>query len=303
MFYYFDESGNWQETGNKETRIIAGIIVNSEKELYKIKSELDAFKAKNAMSNLHSTDIKGTLYEELVNTFASMYEQKLFKAFVRLIPEFTIIMEQSVKTLDKIYIDIASDLISSIVIADNDRKIYFDPKFHNTYAENIIRNIRKKEAYPYELRNLMYNYEIKSDKTELRKSQILSRKFNKMYSQDVKDFKAMLEKADGEKLEKILKDWDFSEMAIYIDENVKLRELFRGKVEDNLYKFSKDFGINDDCKINIEYLGKNDKSVNIAGIETVDFICNFFWRINKSRSKPSGASYVKIIENTVVKEV
>ena len=263
MWYFFDESGNWQEKEYKRL-VIGGIVVNNKEDLRVINEKVDLFKKEKDLEELHATEHDNQFREEFLRVILSLLQENSFKALLYVIDPKVLLKTQQQE--DEIYSDLASDLLSEIAFGDKYIKVEYDMKFHYAYPLRVLENLENKVSSDM-FRRMRSNFYLKEDKFQSQSNRI---KKNILYNKNsIANFNEVLEKLRNRGF---IFQYLWEEFRLQVEESLVVREKFKEKSITKIKKLFGDFNLDSkDLDIQIEYKGKYNQS---AGVQIIDFLTN-----------------------------
>jgi len=290
MFYYLDESGNWQEIEKEQNRlVITSLVISDEMTDRQLKEDIEIFKAQRGLKDLHAADMRKEIKEEfytLIETYVVKDEVKVLSYLL----DPGVLYSETMRDSDDIYTDIASRLIGESCLGDTDVKIEYDMKFHYAYPFNVIQ-VMKHNNYDDFIR-MQKNFFLTNqafDKQKRRIKTILSRVTSmSINSQQLKD-----------------KSWVsrylWSEFRLKVEKAFLRREILKERTRNYIKQTVLNFEMQMyDYDLSIEYKGKHAQS---AGVQMVDMLCNLLW-IHGHVPKNSASSTVKsIYHHITIKDI
>jgi hypothetical protein len=283
MYYYFDESGNWQELEKDGNLLVmAGVLVKNKDILERLNNDINKFKEKNNISQIHITDIKNFQQKDELYKILDKYVTDEIRVLGYVIEPKNI--NQTQKEEDEIYLDIASQLISEITFGDKNIHIEYDMKFYYSYAPNVIENINKIVSYDDEFQRMQNKTQLipfKIDKEKERVENLLKK--YKIKKEITKQF---------------LYKYIWSEFRLKVEKSYRIREILKDRILFYTQLKSQKLGITPYYpKISIKYQAKHKK---VIGIEVADIFNNLIWREKKGINTPAGK---KLFQKLNVKEI
>ena len=263
MYYFFDESGNWQEE-EKKRLVIGGAIVENDKNLNEINDRITNYKIERGLREIHANEMSKIDREIFLEVIASLLKEKKLKAFLYIINPDVLLTTQ--KEPDEIYSNFASDLLSELAFGDLDVNVEYDMKFHYSYPSKIIENIENKVSSDT-IRMMKSNFYLTKYSFKKQKKRIKNMILRNKYS--IVNLDEILAK-----LEDIVfvSDYLWEEFRLKTEGNLVIREKFKEKSKTKLKKLLEDFNLNsNNLNIDIEYKGKHNQS---AGVQIIDFLTN-----------------------------
>jgi len=260
MYYYFDESGNWQELNQEKKNLVIGaVVVKDEERLIDLKEDLESFKSNYKLNNIHMTELNNDQKNELHNVIIKYLEDESIKGLFYLVnPE--IFYSQTQVDAEDVYISVASQLLSNIAFGDDNVKVEYDMKFHYAYPQNILDNMKIKHFD--EFTQMQNNFLFRKEKIQSQKERI--KKILKRYN---------LELNVTENIGELYK-YVWAEFRLKVELSARMREKFRERTLLRLEQNAKKLGLADKIKLKIEYKHKNQQSI---GVYVADILSNIVY--------------------------
>jgi len=277
MFYFFDESGNWQERENKNL-VIGSVVVKNEDDLREIDERVDNFKLQRGLKEIHAMDMNEFDREAFLNVILDLLKEEKFKAFLYVIDPDVLLSTQ--KEADEIYSELASDLLSEVAFGDKYVKVEYDMKFYYAYPVKILENLENR-VYSKLFYEMKKNFLL--DENGFRKQKDRIRKNVLRYKNSIVNFNEVLYMLGNRRF---IFNYLWEEFRLKVEEGLVIREKFKEKSITKLKKMFEDFNLDSkDLNIEIEYKGKHNQS---AGVQIIDFLTNIvrFHGANPSYFKP-----------------
>ena len=263
MWYFFDESGNWQENENKRL-VIGAIVVKDKEDLRVINERVDLFKMERSLKELHATEHNNILREEFLRVILSLLQENRFKALLYVIDPKVLLKTQQQE--DEIYSDLASDLLSEVAFGDKDIKVEYDMKFHYAYPLRILENLENRISSDM-FRRMRGNFYLKEDKFKTQSDRI--KKIILSNKNSIANFNEILSKLRNRGF---IFQYLWEEFRLQVEESLVVREKFKEKSITKIKKLFEDFNLDSKgLEIQIEYKGKHNQS---AGVQIIDFLTN-----------------------------
>jgi hypothetical protein len=289
MDYFFDESGDWY--GRERNRLVlGGLLIHNTHTINSLEAELNLLKSEFNLQYFHANEMPQvallSCYNIILNSLISSA-----KAMLRIYPKDTV-FKRSRKNSDEIYIELASDLISTMIMGDSSPNINYDMKFHYAFPANIIANINSKKPYHY--RRIMEAMILNENKLPEEKKRIEVRLAN-IKGKSMESCSWFVEKLQ-ENETRAVSDYLWSELALQIQGKETIREIFRAKILDSLdqyYQLSNQ-QLNQ-TYLKIQYFSKEQGNV---GIEIIDLLCNLIYK-NGVVARKGAPSVVKQIYEAI----
>jgi hypothetical protein len=151
MYYFFDESGNWEEIDKEKRKlVIAGMVVKDQKTVLQLRDKVKKFKQQYNIKEIHATTLRSNNQQDALGRLYEMIYTFIQQGHIKVLAY--VVQPSSLKTTRKsneeIYIDFASDIISEICFGDRDIDIDYDMKFRYAYPKNIIDHINTNTINP-----------------------------------------------------------------------------------------------------------------------------------------------------------
>ena len=263
MWYFFDESGNWQEKENKRL-VIGGVVVKDKKDLSFINEKVDMFKLERGLKEIHANEMGNIDKEQFLRLILELLEQETFKTYLYIInPDILI---KTKENPDEIYSDIASDLLSEISFGDKDIRVEYDMKFHYAYPVKILDNLENKvssDVFNIMKKNFYLNENAFLKQKNRIKRLILSNKNN------INNLNEILYSLGNRRF---IFNYLWEEFRLKVEDSLIIREKFKEKAKTKLKNLYEDFELDSkDLNIEIDYKGKYNQS---AGVQIIDFLTN-----------------------------
>lgn len=294
MRYFFDESGKWSDE-EKFRLVLGGLVLPNDALLNRLSGEFSLLRAAHNLNYLHAAEMSVEAKEDTYQIIVSCLE-KGAKAFLRIYPP-QILRKSTRMSFEEIYIELAADLVSLMILGDEMPRVSYDMKFHYAYPLNIIDNIGSNKPYHYQ--RLISSLALKEDKKEGLKQRIMNRleTIKKGSSPCLNQFKAELNNNDS----KAITDYLWSELILQVQGKEQAREVFRAQIISNLKNKINQLKLGSSVPIvRIEYLAKDNHN---SGIEAIDFLNNLVY-INGLTLRPNVSSAVRKIYSLItVQEV
>jgi len=195
-------------------------------------------------------------------------------------------------SFEEVYIDLASSLVSQLILGDKHASVSYDMKFHYAYPLNIINEIKIKKPYHYE--RIQSSLALKPHKLDQNKNRILF-KLGTIKNKPVEDFQWYLELLASNP-EKAIVDYLWSELVLQVQGKEQARELFRAQILSNLKRMLEQLYLDVELpELRIAYMAKENKN---AGIEMIDFLNNLVY-INGTRPNAKASTSVRKIYSLI----
>lgn len=269
MHYFFDESGDWY--GNERWRLVlGGLLLKQKHALASLDAELRLLKAEHKLYYLHANEMSRAALEDCY----SIIKKTLTTSGTAMLRIFSpkIVVNSSRKNADDIYIELAADLISMMIMGDPKPQIHYDMKFHYAYPENIIENTTMEK--PHHFQRLIKSHALRTDKYEKELQRIVNKldKQPRYVKHRIQWFQDLL----VSKGHKAVSAYLWSELVLQVQGKESMREIFRKTILDNLKVYSEDNKYPQVAdSMTIEYLSKDQGN---AGIEVIDILCNLVYK-------------------------
>jgi len=274
MFYFVDESGNWQEIEEETNKlVIAGLLCKNEKAFNELDEDVKFFKIRNGFhGNFHAADIKDNL---LLDEFYMIIEKYIksddFRVLAYVIDPKKF-YSQTQKDSDELYLDTSAELIKELSFGDENIEIEYDMKFHYAYPQNVLENlhiVNEWNSYSQMAKNFNLRYRAFEKNKERIKTGILRN------SHRIENYQTYIDRLDDINF---VKDYLWVEFRLKMEKALIIRERFKERINSLLQKEYADFGLNIDYRLDIKYNQKREQSV---GVEVIDVINNLIWRDRK----------------------
>jgi len=282
MYYYFDESGNWENKELEKKRfVISGLLIEDEDTRIEVEQTLQLFKAKYG-NVVHATDIKNR--EQKEELYSLIYEI-IKKDNIKILSFYfqpKSLYSQTKKEPDELYIEVASTLISSMAFSDENIQIDYDMKFHHSHPLSVLEHIKEKKKTEYA--QMQKNFNLAEEKFHLNRSRILNilsttlgKNRNKSSLQSSYD---LLSGSNNEEQKIFIEKYLWTEFQLKIEKSGYLREKFKDTIAQQLETQYKEFGLEyNKPKIKIKYQMKQKQS---AGVQIIDVLCNLIYHHGSS---------------------
>jgi len=285
MNYFFDESGDWY--GRERNRLVlGGLLIHNTHTINSLEAELNLLKSEYNLQYFHANEMPQAALNSCYNIILSTLMSSA-KAILRIYPKDTV-FRRSRKSSDDIYIELASDLISTMIMGDSKPNINYDMKFHYAFPANIIANIKQKKPYHY--KRIMDAMKLNIDMLPKEKKRIETR-ISTIKGKNLEQSSWFVQELI-ENETKAVTDFLWSELTLQIQGKETIREIFRAKILDSLNQCYQlyNLGINQTA-LKIDYFAKDQGNV---GIEIIDLLCNLVYK-NGAKAKYNAPSIVKQI--------
>jgi len=273
MWYFFDESGNWQ--GEEYKRLVIGGIV--------VENEDDVTAINKRIGKVHANEMEMEKREKILKIILELLQENRFKALLYVIDPTVLFKTQ--KEEDEIYADIASDLMVEIVFGDSEIEVEYDMKFYYSYPVQILENI-KNNVGSREFKSMKKNFFLKANSIERHIDRI--KKLISKYRLNMPEMN-----------KKFISDYLWEEFRLKIEKNTVTREKFKDKVNTKLKEKYKLFNIDSDTDLFIKYEGKHTQS---GGVGVIDFLTNIVRHHGKNPSSFSSPVIEEIYKFITIKE-
>lgn len=289
MNYFFDESGNW--SGYERRRLVlGGLIIPDNNILNRLSAELSLLRSEHNLSYLHAAEMSNVAKEDTYQIICNCLE-KGAKAYLRTYSP-RILFRSTRMSFEEVYIDLASSLVSQLILGDKHASVSYDMKFHYAYPLNIINEIKIKKPYHYE--RIQSSLALKPHKLDQNKNRILF-KLGTIKNKPVEDFQWYLELLASNP-EKAIVDYLWSELVLQVQGKEQARELFRAQILSNLKRMLEQLYLDVELpELRIAYMAKENKN---AGIEMIDFLNNLVY-INGTRPNAKASTSVRKIYSLI----
>ena len=260
MYYYFDESGNWQELNEEKKNLVIGaVVVKDEEKLLDLKDDLENFKSNNKLDNIHMTELDENQRNELHKVIVKYLEDETIKGLFYLVnPE--IFYSQTQVDAEDVYISVASQLLANIAFGDDEIKVEYDMKFHYAYPQNILDSMKIK--YFDDFTQMQSNLAFRKEKIQSQKERV--KKQLQRYNLALKVTENI-----GE-----LYKYVWTEFRLKVELGARMREKFKERTLLRLEQNAKKLGLNDKIKLKIEYKHKQQQSI---GVYVADILSNIVY--------------------------
>lgn len=277
MWYFFDESGNWQDREYKKL-VIGAIVVKSLEDLREIDEKVDFFKLERGLREIHATDMREFDREAFLRLILELLQEDRLKVLLYVIDPDILLTTQ--KEVDEIYSDLASDLLSEIAFGDLDIRVEYDMKFYYAYPVKILENLENRissEIFSTMKKNFYLDENAFKRQRERIKRNIIK------YKNSIVNFDEILYRLGNRRF---IFNYLWEEFRLKVEEGLVIREKFKEKSITKIKKVFDDFNLDSkDLNIQIEYKGKHNQS---AGVQIIDFLTNIvrFHGYNPKYFKP-----------------
>ena len=274
MWYFFDESGNWQ--GEEYKRLVVGGIV--------VENEDDVITINKRIRKVHANEMDRDEREKILKVILELLKENRFKALLYVIEPT--VLRKTQKEEDEIYADIASDLMVEIAFGDREIEVEYDMKFYYSYPAQILENI-KNNAGSREFKLMKQNFFLKENNIERHINRIKKR---------ISTSKLNIPEMN----KKFISDYLWEEFRLKMEKNTVIREKFKGKVNTKLKEKYKLFNIDSsNTNLFIKYEGKYTQS---GGVGVIDFLTNIVRHHGKNPSSFSSPVIEEIYKFITIKE-
>jgi len=274
MWYFFDESGNWQ--GEEYKRLVVGGIV--------VENEDDVITINKRIRKVHANEMDRDEREKILKVILELLKENRFKALLYVIEPT--VLRKTQKEEDEIYADIASDLMVEIAFGDREIEVEYDMKFYYSYPAQILENI-KNNAGSREFKLMKQNFFLKENNIERHINRIKKR---------ISTSKLNIPEMN----KKFISDYLWEEFRLKMEKNTVIREKFKGKVNTKLKEKYKLFNIDSsNTNLFIKYEGKYTQS---GGVGVIDFLTNIVRHHSKNPSYFSSPVIEEIYKFITIKE-
>ena len=235
MNYFFDESGNWSEPSKeKRNLIIGGLLLKNRSINLRLEQEINLFLARNNIGGIHANEMSVDQIEECYRIISGYIKSNDASVLIRCFPP-KILHNKTLESVDDVYIDKASNLISDMVFGDKKINIEYDMKFNYSYPLNVISNLNSSKPQPIHL--LSKDFRLKEDgynKNKDRLLKLISNSLNRdQTNRELQRFFNIisLNDPDQESIKKqLITKYLWTELTLKIEQN----ELMRGKFKDRV---------------------------------------------------------------------
>jgi len=290
MWYFFDESGNWQELENRRL-VIGGIVIKNSEDLKEIENKIKEFKFERGFKNLHANEMTIIDREAFLRIILKLLQEERFKALLYVINPDILIQTQ--KESDEIYAEIASDLLVEIAFGDDNIEVEYDMKFHYAYPAQIIENIENQYSSD-EFNQMKRNFYLNENAFKYQKNRI--KNIILRSKKNIPNFNEIIYRLGNRRF---LYNYLWEEFRLKIEKGALIREKFKEKFETKLKEKYKLFNLKQEPKISIEYKGKHNQH---EGVEIIDFLTNIVRFHGKTPRYYSPAITKDIYEFIEIKE-
>jgi len=288
MYYFFDESGNWEEIDKEKRKlVIAGMVVKDQKTVLQLRDKVKKFKQQYNIKEIHATTLRSNNQQDALGRLYEMIYTFIQQGHIKVLAY--VVQPSSLKTTRKsneeIYIDFASDIISEICFGDRDIDIDYDMKFRYAYPKNIIDHINTNTIKQNrDFKNILEFLTVNADKDK--QQRLLNIYRNKITS--ISNY-ANISKIN-------IKEYMLTELYLNIKSD-KTREILRNRIQNLIEKRSQKYNAKYTPNVRIKYKYKESSGVEL--IEVIDTINNLIIGINANKNNKIAK---KIYENIAIKE-
>jgi len=269
MHYYFDESGDW--SGNERRRLVlGGLIIRHSHAIAKLDTEFKLLKAEHNLTYLHANEMSASALEDCYMTILETLKSSS-AAMIRVFPP-SVVISASKKNTDDVYIELAAELISTLILGDIAPIVNYDMKFHYAYPENIVANTQARKPHHYQ--RVIDTHKLREERYQAELNRILN-KINALKSRVQHRVQWFMEELANNG-QQAVSDYLWSELILQVQGKEKTREIFRKTILDNL-KNANQYNIvsQKSESLQINYYSKDQGN---AGIEMIDILCNLVYR-------------------------
>ena len=285
MNYFFDESGKWSDE-ERFRLVLGGLVIPNNTALTRLSGEFSLLRATHDLDYLHAAEMTSQAKEDTYQIIVDCLE-KGATAFLRIYPP-EILRRSTRMSFEEVYMELAAELVSLLILGDDKPSVSYDMKFHYAYPLNIIEGIWNRKPYHYQ--NIMSSLMLRADRKTGQKQRILDKlaKIKKSSSAYLNQFKAELNLNDTQ----AITDYLWSELILQVQGKDQARELFRAQILNNLKSMNSQLKTGGSVpEFRISYLAKENKN---AGIEVIDFLNNLVY-IHGLKPDSKASSVVKKI--------
>ena len=321
MYYYFDESGNWQ--GYEKHRLVLGGLMLKNKQLeIDINNFFKIEQSKIGGAQLHAADVAEQVKESCYIFISELLEKKEANILIRIYDK-NFIKTKSIKKADQMYSEEAADLASTLALGDKYVNIIYDLKFYYAYPENVLKEMIN---LPHHFKIMQKNFNI-TDAGVMKKQQQLVTLIRKILSNARKNnyTKKSLEyflsniipseikvnplsvhdkeklNNDYNRIKSIISQYMWTELMLKIEGNDHAREIFRIDVLKSFKNKISSLNISTDMpEIKIYFSGKHEEN---PGVQVIDFICNLVYRYGLELPKNISPAIKKIYNRIKIEEI
>jgi len=276
MYYFIDESGNWQEIQEETNKlVIAGMVCKDKKSFDELDEDIKFFKIRHKLENVHAADIKDRLVlDELYMIIEKHIKKDSFQVLAYVINPKKFYSTTQIES-DEVYIDTSANLIKELAFGDEDIKVEYDMKFHYAYPQNVLQNLKiTKEWNQYS--QMARNFEITKKALKLNQDRIKKLILKNRYR--IPNYEYFISKIDDTENKNFITKYLWTEFRLKVEKASIIRERFKERINSLLKQDYLDFGIDVKYKLDIIYSQKQEQS---AGVEVIDVINNLIWRNRK----------------------
>jgi len=291
MYYFFDESGNWK--GRSDYRLVlGGLIIREKSRLERLKTELNLLLADHKLEYLHANEMSQSALHDCYQIIAKLLEND-GNSMLRIYTP-NVIWSKSTASKDAIYMDLAANLVSTLIMGDENPSINYDMQFHYAYPENVFKLLKKKKPHHY--KKMIRSFELTHDGFEKEGERVIDN-YNKL-KRNVRNELAVVGKEIEENPKKVVSEYLWSELILQIRGKENTREMFKQKIVSNLQTLSSSFeSLEMPQRINVNYFGKDQQN---SGIEVIDILCNLVYKHGAEPGQDCPSIVKKIYDNISV---
>ncbi len=294
MNYFFDESGDWSGLSSPKL-VLGGLVIPKEESLAHLKAQLGEIKTQRSLKYMHASDMAQDLLEQCYEVIGNSLEREQAYALIHIFDADTL-RRSSLKTKDEMYIELASDLVSTMILGDENPDIAYDMMFRYAYPQNVINNILEK--YPRHFKRVIQAHMLKPESHEEERIRIM-RGFGRLTAKE-RESLAWFEQNMQVRPYQTVFHYLWTELMLEVQSKDTARELFRISIMNKARACQSrfpDIAIPKDLEITYYY-----KEANIVGIELIDILCNLVYKTG-GKPKPDSSELVQKIYNNINVEV
>ncbi|MDY0152595.1 MAG: DUF3800 domain-containing protein [Candidatus Cloacimonas sp.] len=293
MHYYFDESGDW--SGNERRRLVlGGLIIRHTHAIANLDAEFKLLKAEHNLTYLHANEMSASALDDCYSTI----NETLKSSSAAMIRVFSprVVARASRKTADDVYIELAAELISTLIMGDIAPIVNYDMKFHYAYPENIVVNTQAKKPHHYI--RVVDAHVLREDKYQSELNRIVN-KINSLNGHTRQRLQWFLEHLSSSGPQAV-SEYLWSELVLQVQGKEKTREIFRKTILDNLKSYNEyNTAQQKPESLQINYYSKDQGN---AGIEMIDILCNLVYRYGVTPPDEVSNNVRRIYDTILVEE-
>ncbi len=294
MYYFFDESGDWSGLSGQKL-VLGGLVIPEEETLDSLRTKLKEIKTRRSLKYLHASDMAQDVLEQCYEVIGNSLESGQAHALLHIFDVETL-LRSSLKTKKEVYIELASNLVSTMILGDESPDVAFDMQFYYAYPQNVINNILEK--YPRHFQRVIQAHMLKPESHEEERIRIM-RRFDGLTAKE-RESLAWFEQNMQVRPYQTVFHYLWTELMLEVQSKDNARELFRISIMNKARACQSrfpDIAIPKDLEITYHH-----KEANIVGIELIDILCNLVYR-TRHKPWPDSSDAVKAIYNYINLEV